>query len=116
MSRITREQFCPVYRDGALAGKSALEIGRELGIEKDTDEEVSQFVSQKASNYRKELKAQARAKAVEEGLSDEEVKAAVEAAGNMLPKLQTRTRESSDLLQWMSDLIAEADAEPNPSE
>ena len=112
--RIDRATFCRTYVPMALAGESALAIGKALGVHelegKDTDEKVSQFVSQKASNYRKELRAAALKAAEKAGLDETATKELVESAAAKLPKLQVRTRTTEDFGAFLDDLLAECDA------
>lgn len=108
--RITRQRFCEVYVPMALAGATALAIANELGVDKPTDEEKSQFVSQKASNYRKELRATAQKVASKAGLDADATKKLVDEAGNKLPRLKSRTRETEDFASFLDDLLAKCDA------
>jgi hypothetical protein len=117
MGQITREDFCKKYVPMAKAGKSALEIGKELGVDKlegkDTDEKVSQFVSQRASNYRKELRMFAEKAAKSQNLDEQATQAFIESAVAKLPKLQTRTRTGEDFGKFLDDLLTECDVDPS---
>ena len=110
---ISRDEFLSVYVPKARSGKSALEIADALGIEETDEKRRKQFVSQKVSNYRRELQAAALEVATSQGLDEEATTKLVEEYADKLPRLRRgRNRASTELVSFLDDLLAQADAEP----
>lgn len=103
------ESFVKVYVPMAKAGKSALEIARELGLA-GTDKQIVAYVTVKASNVRAELKRRAELAAKEAGLSPEKTGELVKATVAKMPKLSTRGKRSTkDIVSVLDSILSRCD-------
>lgn len=108
---IDAQAFCAVYIPAAKAGKSALEIAKELKLQGD-DEKITQYVTVKASQLRDRLRKAAAAKADAEGIKGAAKDKLVEQAGAKVPKLksQGRSSEVAELSSYIDGLLEKLDA------
>jgi CRISPR/Cas system CSM-associated protein Csm2 small subunit len=91
---ITADVFVRTFAAMAMAGHSALEIGRALGMEGD-DDKVSSAVSVKASQLRQRFRKAALKIAAKQKLSEEDTAKLVESMGSKLPTIKSRGRKSN---------------------
>lgn len=111
-------EFVRIYGPLAKQGKSALEIGQALGMAGDA-KKVAIAVSVKASQLRKRLMESAQLKAKEQGLSDEDTAALVQAMGDKLPHIRgaNRGRKAagvSEIVAALDEVLAALDTPAEP--
>lgn len=107
--------FLEVYAPLARAGKSALEIGKELGLTGD-ENKIAAYVSVKASSLRKALKQEASIRMKELGLKGEDANKLWAIVSDRVPKMKRGARSSGNGVSFAASAIAEALAELDAEE
>jgi hypothetical protein len=109
---VSSVDFVKVFIPAVKAGRSALEIGRQLGF-KGADDKVSLMVSAKASQLRKKLEGVAIAQAKQRGLNETDTTALVAETTGKIPRIKGSGRPkkgTAELVSAIDSILLEMDS------